>query len=456
MVGDMGRGAMRRGAPALIAILALTLLACSSTARAGAPPAGPVSDVDVAALEASIGEKAALADLVMLAYRSNPMIRAARAGLRGAVEKYRVDTGWPDPELMAEGMYPADTLGDTAKPMDWNVGLTQAIPLWGRQRSAGSLSTSEAKIARLKLDAAVRDVVVQVRQSAAELRYLEQAVEIMQGQQFLVGKLTTAGAAAYAADRASLYEVMKARAQSGQLDYDGILIDESARTERARLNALLDRSADAPLGPIAAEAARPMVYDIPEIDALAEANAEDVRIARAELERSEAMANLTKYETLPGFKLGVSYGRLNEVNQVGVQATVMLPLRLGKNAGLLGAAAADSDKMRAMYAARVNDTRTAVRDIAFRLKNAERLAALYRGDLVPQAERAVETAQTRLSQGLGGLGDAAEAQSAWYGFRLALARAEADRTVLLARLEALAGRSLTVRDDAAAPPEVTK
>lgn len=454
MESDTRMGTLAGRAQGLIAGLALLLLSCSSSALAGAPP--PVPNSAATALEVGIGEKAALRDLVAIAYRSNPMIRAARAEWSGAVEKYRVDTAWSDPELMAEGMYAADTLGDTAKPMDWRVGLTQAIPLWGRQGSAGRLSSAEAQIARLRLDAALRDVVLQIRQSAAELSYLDTAVQIVQGQQALLGKLTQEGAAAYSADRASLYEVMKARAQSGQLDYNALLLDETARTEKARLNALLDRAADAPVGPIAAAAARPVVYDIREIDALAEANAEDVRIARAELERSEAMAKLTKYETLPGFKLGVTYGQLNEVNQVGVQATVMLPLRLGKSAGLLGAARADSDKMRAMYGARLNDTRTAVRDLAFRLKNAERLVILYRDDLVPQAERAVATAQARLAQGQGGLGDAAEAQSAWYSFRLALARAEADRTVLLARLEALAGRSLTERDDAAAPPEVSK
>ena len=251
------------------------------------------------------------------------------------------------------------------------------------------MSSAEAKIARLKLDAAIRDVVLQVRQSAAELRYLEQAVEIVQGQQLLVGKLTAGGAAAYTADRASLYEVMKARAQSGQLDYDGLLLDESARTERARLNALLDRAPDAPIGPVAAEAARPLAYGIGEIDALAEANAEDVRIARAELERSEAMAALTQYETLPGFAFEISYGSLNEVNQVGAKATVMLPLWLGKNAGRIGAARADSDKMRAMYGAKVNDTRTAVRDAAFRSRTPSGSRRLYRDDLVPQAERAV-------------------------------------------------------------------
>lgn len=456
MTSDIRNRTTARRAPAMIAGAALVVLACSSTARAGSLPGERTQVAEAAAFEANLAEKAALSDLVAVAYRSNPMIRAARAEWSGAVEKYRVDTAWSDPELMAEGMYAADTLGDTARPMDWRVGLTQAIPLWGRQGSAGKLSSAGAKIARLKLDAALRDVVLQIRQSAAELSYLDAAVQIVQGQQALLGKLTQGGAAAYAADRASLYEVMKARAQSGQLDYDALLLDESARTEKARLNALLDRAADAPVGPIAAEAARPMVYAINEIDVLAEANAEDVRIARAELERSEAMAKLTKFETLPGFKLGVTYGQLNEVNQVGVQATVMLPLRLGKNAGLLGAARADTDKMRAMYGAKLNDTRTAVRDVAFRLKNAERLATLYRDDLIPQAQRAVETAQTRLAQGLGGLGDATEAQSAWYTFRLAFARAEADRTVLLARLEALAGRSLTERDDGGARPEVGK
>jgi outer membrane protein TolC len=439
-----------------IAGLALALLASLPAAWAGPLPVAPPPDPAAAALEGRIREQATTGDLVALASRSNPMIRAAKAEWRGAAEKYRVDTAWADPELMLEGMYASDTLGGTATPMDWSVALSQAIPLWGRQQTAGDLSSAEARIARLKLDAALRDVVLQVRQSAAELRYLDAAAKIAQGQRELLGKLAAGGAAAFAAERANLYDVMKARAQAGQLDYDAVLIEESARTERARLNALLDRAPDAPLGPIAAEPALPVLFGVEEVDALAAANAEDVRIARAQVERSEAMTALTQYETLPGFKLGVSYGRNNEVNQVGIQATVMLPVRLGKNAGRIAAARADSERMRAMYGAKVNDTRTEVRDVAFRLRNAERLAALYRDDLVPQAERAVEAAQARLAQGLGGLGDAAEAQSSWYAFRLALARAEADRSALLARLEALAGRSLTVRDAAAAPAEVAK
>jgi outer membrane protein TolC len=364
-----------------------------------------------------------------------------------------VDTAWADPEVMVDGMYPADSLGNSAKPMEWNVGLTQSIPLWGRQRSAGEVTRTETKIARARLDAAVRDVTYAVRRSALELRYLAAAKRVAQTQQTLVGNLTTAGAAAYAGERASLYEVMKARAQSGQVAYDALLLEESERTERARLNALLNRVPDAPVGPIAVENAPALAFEVAEIDALVENNLEDLRSARAEIERAEAMERLTRYETRPEVKLGLSYGNRDGVNQVGVQAGLTLPLRFDKNAGRIATAQADVERMRAMYEAQRNEARTTVRDVEFRLRNAERLVGLYRDDLVPQAERAVQMAQARLDQGQGSLGDDAEARSAWYGFRLALARAEADHGTLLARLESLAGRTLTDRNGARAVPQ---
>ncbi len=452
MKADVAGGAGQGRGFALALVLFSAVGAWSSAAVAGPSlPASP-ADGEVAVLEARIVQGAALTDLIALAHRSNPMIRAARADWRGVVEKYRVDTAWADPELMAEGMYQADMLGDSLKPMDWSIGLTQAIPLWGRQSSVGDVTRTEAKIAKLKLDAAVRDVTYEVRRSAQELRYLAEAKEIARVQQVLIANLTMAGAAAYAGERASLFDVMKARAQSGQVAYDALLLEESERTERARLNALLDRLPDAPIGPLAVGDTQGQAFAVAEIDALVEANFEDVRIARAEAERAEAMARLVRYETLPEVKLGLSYGSLNGVNQVGVQAGLMLPLRPGKNAGRIGAAQADTERMRAMYQSQLNGSRALVRDVAFRLRNAERLVTLYREDLVPQAERAVQMAQTRLDQGQGSLSDAAEARSAWYTFRLALARARADYETLLARLESLAGRSLTERDGQGAVP----
>ena len=73
-----GRAA-KRERPGRIVRLALVLLACSSAAWAGSTPAGQPLSSDVAALEVKIGKKAALGDLIAIAYQSNPMIRAAKA-----------------------------------------------------------------------------------------------------------------------------------------------------------------------------------------------------------------------------------------------------------------------------------------------------------------------------------------------------------------------------------------
>lgn len=432
--------AMRRTLAAALATLALGFPVLS---RADSTAPGTDS---VAALDGRIARAPGLGDLTTYAYRSNPMIEAARQEWKASVEKYRVDTGLPNPELMLEGMYMRETLGDTAKPDDYLVRITQGIPLPGRLGKAGEVTQAEAKIARLKLDAAVRDVTVQIRESYQELLYLREARRVAAAHKEVLDQLRKVGEEAYGANRAALVDVMKAQAQSGQLQYDAMLLGELEQTERTRMNSLLNRPPDAPIGPPADEPLRPVVYKLEEVYSLAEANVEEVRIARAGIEKAEAMVGLTRYENLPELTLGVSGGRQNGADQVGVQVGLMLPVWFGKNAGRKGAAEADLARMRAMQANQINDTRTAARDTWFRLQNSERLVRLYRDDLLPQAAKAMETAENWYKQGQGSFSDYVETQSAWYNFQLALARAKADYGKFLARLEKLAGRNLTERE----------
>ena len=109
-------------------------------------------------------------------------------------------------------------------------------------------------------------------------------------------------------------------------------------------------------------------------------------------------------------------------------------------------AQAEVDKMRALNKVQVNETRSAIRDIYFRLQNSDRLITLYRDDLIPQANRAMQTAETWFKTGQGSFSDYVETAGAWYNFHLALARAKADYGKFLARLESLVGMSLTERE----------
>jgi outer membrane protein TolC len=408
------------------------------------------ADIDREALEKRIVQGPTPADLSSFAYRSNPMVGAARSQWRATAEKYRIDTAWANPEVMIEGMYMTETFGRQEKPDDWNLRLSQAIPLPGKLARAGDVAQADARIARYRLDAAVRDVVVAIRESYQELLYNRDARRIAAQNRELLDQLRKVGEGAYAANRAARIDVMKAQAQSGQLLYDGLLLEELEKTEKTRMNGLLNRPPDAAIGPLADVPLLPLAYDFPEIQAFAESNLEEIRIAQANVDKAQSMLSLSRYENLPEFNLGASYGTEDGAKQVGFQVGVMLPIWYGKNAGRLGAARADVETMQSMKGAQVNETRTMARDTYFRLQNSERLVRLYRDDLLPQAERAIESAEAMYRQGQGAFSDYVETQSTFYGFQLSLARAKADYGKFLARLEKLAGRRLTDRKPAPA------
>lgn len=443
-------------------------------APSGAPATPPSASVAAErdALERRIAQGPSLADLLSYAYLSSPMVEASRARWKSAVEKYRVDTGWNNPSLMLEGMYmtgsgemPAATgpdgmpvAGPEPPKTDWKVALTQDIPLPGRLARAGEAARADARIAKLAVDASVRDLVVQIRESYHELLYIREARRVAQENRELLDRLRKAGETAYAQGRTPLFDVMKAQAQSGQLFYDAQLLEELEKTEKTRMNGLLSRPPDAEIGPVADLPPRPLAYGLPEVHALAEENVEEVRIAQAGVEKAQAMLSMARYENLPEFSLGASYGKEDGEPQVGVQVGFMIPIWRGKNAGRTGAARADVEAMRSMKTVQVNETRVMVRDAWFRLENAARLVRLYREDLLPQALKAVEAAETLYRQGQGSFADYVETQATFYSFQLALARARADHGKFLARLEKLAGRDLTVREaaPAAVPGEAAR
>jgi len=400
------------------------------------------AEVDMATLETKIVHGPSIADLLAYAYRNNPTIKASRAEWRAKVARYRVETAYDDPEIMAEGMYMTQDRGGV-RPDDWKVSLTQTIPFPGKLGKAGQVATAEAQIGRLKLDATVRDLTVQLRESYQELLYIQEARRVADQNRELLDQLRKVGETAYAQNRAALVDAMKAQSQSGQLLYDALLLEELERTEKTRLNSFLSRPPEALIGPLSQEPLPLVVYKLDEIYTLAEQNLEEVRMAQAGVEKARSSLALARYEILPQFKLGASIGEEDSENQVGVLAGLSVPLWFGKNAGRLEQARAEVEVATAMKDAQVNESRAMVRDTYFRLQNSERLVRLYRDQLLPQAAKSMELAETWYRQKQGSFSDFIETEAVWYNFQLALARAKADYGKFLARLEKLAGRSLS-------------
>jgi len=403
---------------------------------------------ELTVLEARIAASPTLHDMLSHVYQSSPEIKAAKASWKGAIEKYRVETGYPDP-LLTTTYWPNDLSRDWGNKR-FEAELSQTIPFPGKLAAAGRVAETESQMARLELDRTVRDVTVKIRESYHELYYIREAVRIADHNRSALDRLRKIGETAYAQNRTALYDVLKAQSQSGQVQYDMLLLEELERTEVTRLNALMNRPPEAVIGPLQDQPLAPLVYGLNDIYALAETHREEIRAAAAGADKSRAEADVARYQNLPEFMVGFKYEYdapetpdVSANNMYGIQFGMTLPVWWEKNSGRREAARAGTEKAAALVNVQINEAHALIRETFFRLKNAERLVTLYRDQLLPQAAKAMETAEIWNREGQGSLTDFVETEAVWYNFQLALARSRADYGKYLAKLEGIVGISLT-------------
>jgi len=236
-------------------------------------------------LEAKLKQTVSIDDLVALAFQENPSIRAAQEAWNATVENYRLATALPDPQLNVS--YFPEPIETRLGPQDWNLTLSQMIPFPGKLSKAGEVVQADSRIARLKLDQAVQNVILSIRESYHELLYIREAKTVVKQNVQLLDHLRKVGETAYAQDRAVLMDMVKAQSQTGQLRYDMLLLDDLEMTEKTRLNGILNRAPDAPFGTLAAEAFPPIVLSLEELYQLAQTHQEEIRIAGVEVEKAD-------------------------------------------------------------------------------------------------------------------------------------------------------------------------
>ena len=398
-----------------------------------------------------------IGDFITYAFEHNPSIQEARATWKMAVEKFRIQTGNPDPKLIVT--YFPDPIETRLGPQEWNASITQTIPFPGKLSKAGKVAEHDANIGRIKLDLAIRNIVVAIRESVFELYYIRQAKKIADQNQKLLEHLRKVTETQYAQDGAALVDVVKAQAQVGQLRYDILLLDDLEVTEITKLNSILNRSPEAPVGTIQFESLPRAVMSLSDIYTLAELHQEEIKIAMENIKKAQAKVNLARAKNLPDFSLGLFYASIGEPDVpeppdesgrdvLGVQAGITIPLWYGKNKSKVNLAHAERRKARAAKQQRINTTRTAVRTLFFKLQNSERIITLYQQDLIPQAKAAVQLSETFFKAGESSYTDFIETQSVLYNFQLALARARADYGKYVVRLEQLVGREIALEGTA--------
>ena len=401
-----------------------------------------------------IETSASIGDLVAYAVRENPKISEARETWKATIEGRRIATGLPDPQLMFT--YYPDPIETRLGPQDWNTTLSQVIPYPGKLVKSGVIVDKDSEIARLNLDKTIRDISIKIKESFHELAYIREAKRVAAQNMKLLNHLRSVGEAVYAQDQAALIDIVKAQSQEGQLQYDALLLEELEFTEITNLNSILNRPSHYKIGKLIMPTIKPIAYSLSELYKLAQINQEEIRIKDISVDKADIKVDLAKDQRLPDFKVGIFYAGIGNPDvpvkppdakddAFGVQFGITVPIWFGKNNSRVSKALAEKARAIAAKRTQINDTNSDIHSIYFRLQNSLRLITLYRDNLLPQAASSLEIAENMFRQQQAGFSDFIEAQSSFYNFNLAIARATADYGKYLARLERLIGHSLTER-----------
>ncbi len=423
------------------------LVLCQNNARA-------TEQEDLTKLASSLSTTIRLSDLLTYAYLSSPAITASKKSWQAFIENYRVGKSYPDPQLAAT--YFPRPIETRLGPQDWSLTLSQVIPFPGTLSQKARVLEAEVTISRLKVDKTVKAIVTEVSSSFYELVYIQKAIDVARANLDLNQQMLQISENAYADDKALFYDVSKARSQTAQIQYDILLLQELEKTEKTKLNTLLNRSPAAALGNATGSLPRKVVYSLDEIYELAMLHQEDILMAEENVHKSEQAMQLTRLETLPSFKLGLFYAGIGDPDvpnpppdagddAVGVQFGMNIPLWSGKNKSRTAQALAEKQKAQAEKTDIANKVKAGISRLWFKLENAERLITLYEKDLLPQAVSSVQTAETWFKQGQGSFADFLEIQATAYNFQLSLTRAKADYAKTLVLLEQAAGAVLDAK-----------
>ena len=337
------------------------------------------------------------------------------------------------------------------------VQVMQMLPIAGQLGLAGRVAEAQARA----LGARATDLSWELRARAAmafyEMYQADRSIEVAIRTQNLLRDIGTTARTMYSVGQGRQADVLRAQVEIDRMTEELARMRAMREAAAARLNALLDRPADAPV-PSPALPRFPRELALPDsLTRLAYAGRPMLTAGAFDVEAAAASERRAAREIWPDLQLGAQYGQRPMAGGTDRMVSVMLgfsvPIWAGRRqlqmrhearAMRLGAEA----ELAAMRA----DTRGRLGELTAAIGRTRVLRELYRTTILPQTEATVASALAGYRVGEVDLLTLIDAQLTVNRYQQQIFQLDAEEGAALAELEMLLGQSLFDPDLTAAPP----
>jgi len=286
---------------------------------------------------------------------------------------------------------------NSANPANTNMYMFmvgQDLPGRGKRELRAAVAEKDVALAETDVAIRRRQIVNEVKQAYAMLFIARKAADVHLANIELLRQIADVSQAKYATGRISQGDVLKPVTELSKLRGDLLMFEEQAGIAAARLNLLMARAPETPIGPLADPGGQTRLAESADLQRLALEHQPELQRARLEIERAEGELAAARQEYKPDFTVQAGYMLLpHETDGWLARVGVTWP-KAPWSRGTIGAHVAEqiaaADAARARERAMQSAVRLAVHEAYLRAKSAQDRAELLRTTLLPQAQQTLE------------------------------------------------------------------
>ena len=356
------------------------------------------------AAKAQLAQPIALELLVAFGYEWDPGLKSAREKIRAVLEQY------------PQAVYLENVLRQYnafTKQLDTKVGplthkemMAMKFPFPGTLALKGQVITEDVLIAQKEFDIALRDLVTEIKLAYYDYLFVTEATHINEENQKLLQQMIAIAQAKFRVGQGKYSNVIMAQVELSKLVNAIITLEQQRETIIARINTLLNSSADLPLGvPVPIEEDR-VIPTLAELYELAVESRQEIQKQKLAISKMALVVEMSKQMTYPDPTLGASYFENRGI--VDLKHTQKMPMTFSTRRTLNPANAAwfghrnsyiheldvKIEAMEHQIEKLESNLRFVVKKHHFGMETANRSIRLYRQTLLPQAQQALSAANT--------------------------------------------------------------
>ena len=279
--------------------------------------------------------------------------------------------------------------------------ISQKFPFPGKRPLMKEMASKEAEAVSAEIQGKIHQIIKDVKAAYYDLSHIYRTTEVTQRNKRILEDFAKIAETRYAVGEGIQQDVFKAHVEVSKMVDDFIMLGQRKRSMEAKLNALLNRPPETPMGEPEEVVFRKFPFTIEELQKMALEMNPALKGMKKMIEAKEKAYALAKREYYPDFNFKFAYGQRD--NSPDMKRRDMLTGMVEMNIPIFYKSKQDRKvaetkaeilATEAQYRAMKNEVLFMITDMASMIQRGERQLELYKTGIIPQASLQINSAMS--------------------------------------------------------------